>query len=133
MKFIKILVLAVLFVLVIALIIQNQGVFTETFDLILDLNFYQIGPYVTSNLVLIGGAFLMGVIFAVIWGAFYSVSSRTQLKEKDRRIRELEKRNNELERQMEEVRISPSMSPSPLVDPAQEEVKKEENKSPFSA
>lgn len=135
MRFIKIILLAVIVVLVIALVIQNQEVFTRTFDLKLDLNFYRIGPYITSNLVLIASVFLIGVFFAVLWGALYTGTKRADLREKDRRIKDLEVRNRELERQREEAVVYPSTTGSPFKSPEaeREEVKKEENKSPFGA
>lgn len=91
MRFIKILIIAILFVIALVLIIQNQGVFTQKFELKLDLIVYQIGPYITSNLVIVVAAFLIGVFFAVIWGVFSSVSFRSRLREKEKRIKELEK------------------------------------------
>ncbi|MGH7890433.1 MAG: LapA family protein, partial [Thermodesulfobacteriota bacterium] len=36
-------------------------------------------------------AFLIGVFFAVIWGAFSTVSFRSRVRERDKRIKELEK------------------------------------------
>jgi uncharacterized membrane protein YciS (DUF1049 family) len=95
MKFIKIIVIALLFVLALTLIIQNQEVFNQEFNLKLDLKVYQIGPYITSNLVIIVASFLIGVIFAVVLGAFYAVSIRGELKEKEKRIKELEKEKRE--------------------------------------
>lgn len=91
MRSIKILILAILFVIALVLIIQNQAVFTQKFELKLDLMVYQIGPYITSNLVIVVAAFLIGVFFAIIWGAFSSVAARSRLREKDKRIKELEK------------------------------------------
>ena len=136
MKFIKIIILALIFVLFIALVIQNQQVFTQAFSLKLNLNFYQIGPYLVTNLVLIAVSFLIGVIFAVLYGALSAVSMRRELREKDRRIKELE-------RQRTEVRTSPTPTTSPYPTPApatspspfkspqeekKEDVKKEESK-----
>ncbi|HXG31352.1 MAG TPA: LapA family protein [Thermodesulfobacteriota bacterium] len=106
MRFIKIIVLALIFVVALVLIIQNQEVFTHKFELKLDLLVYQIGPYIATNLVLVVVAFLIGVIFAIIWGAFHSVTLRAELREKDRRIKELEKQ------QRREV-VAPSFSNSP--------------------
>ncbi len=97
MKSIKIIIIAIFFILALALIIQNQEVFTTKFPLKLDLKVYQIGPYMTSNIVLLVSAFLIGVIFAIIWGAFYAVSMRRQIKEKDNRIKELETQRREIQ------------------------------------
>src|SRR5919108_3299647 len=96
MKFVKIILLALIFVLFIALVIQNQQVFTHVFSLKLNLNFYEIGPYLVTNLVLIAVSFLVGVIFAVLYGALSAISMRTELREKNRRIKELEKQKTEV-------------------------------------
>lgn len=97
MRFVKIVILAVFFILVLAIIFQNQEVFTHKFDIGLDLKFYQIGPYTTSNIMIIAITFFIGVIFAIIWGAFYSVSIRSRIKEKENRIKELESQNKEIQ------------------------------------
>ncbi len=97
MRFLKIIISAVFFILVLALIIQNLTVFTQTFDLKLDLKVYQIGPYTTSNIILLTTTFFIGVIFALIWGAFYAVSMRSRIKEKENRIKELEAQRKEIQ------------------------------------
>ncbi|MGE5446083.1 MAG: LapA family protein [Ignavibacteriales bacterium] len=97
MRFVKIVILAVFFILILAIIIQNQEVFTHKFDIGLNLKFYQIGPYTISNIGLIAITFFIGVIFAIIWGAFYSVSMRSQIKEKENRIKELESQKKEIQ------------------------------------
>jgi uncharacterized membrane protein YciS (DUF1049 family) len=97
MRFVKIVILAVFFILVLTIVFQNQDVFTHKFNIGLDLKFYQVGPYTTSNIVLIAIAFFIGVMFAIIWGAFYSVSMRNQIKEKENRIKELESQKKEIQ------------------------------------
>lgn len=97
MRFVKIVTFALFFILVLAVIFQNQEVFTYKFNIGLDLKFYQIGPYTTSNILLITITFFIGVIFAIIWGAFYSVSMRNQIKEKENRIKELELQKKEIQ------------------------------------
>ncbi len=116
MRFIKILILAILFVIALVLIIQNQNVFTQQFELKLDLMVYQIGPYITSNLVLVVSAFLIGVLFALIWGAVSTVSFRSRLREKDQRIKELEK-------QQRRETLIPSYNNPSVPEKAQEEAK----------
>jgi uncharacterized membrane protein YciS (DUF1049 family) len=95
MKFAKIIIVTVFFILALTLVIQNQEVFNHQFPLKLDLKVYQIGPYLTSNIVLLACCFLIGVIFAIIWGAFYAVSMRNQIKERDNKIKELQSQNRE--------------------------------------
>ena len=117
MRFIKILIIAILFVLALVLIIQNQAVFTQKFELKLDLIVYQIGPYITSNLVIVVAAFLIGVFFAIMWGAFSSVAARSRLREKDKRIKELEK-------QQRRETLIPSFNPT-STEKTEEEAKQE--------
>jgi len=95
MRFLKIILLAIFVVIVIVLFIQNQEVFTKTFELKLDLKFYRIGPYLTTNIAIILVTFVIGVLFAVVWGAFYSVSLKSRLKEQQKRIKELEAQHQE--------------------------------------
>lgn len=90
MRFIKIIILAICVILVIAFFTQNQEVFTHDFELKLDLKFFQIGPYLTTNIVIILVTFLIGVLFAIVWGALRSGSLKSRIKEQQRRINELE-------------------------------------------
>lgn len=120
MKFIRIIITALLFVLALVLIIQNQEVFTHKFELKLDLMFYKLGPYLISNLVLTVVAFLIGVFFAAIWGAFSSVGLRSRLREKEKRIKELER-----DRRESILSPSPSTTASPFSPPSTETEKTE--------
>jgi lysylphosphatidylglycerol synthetase-like protein (DUF2156 family) len=95
MKFIKIILLAVFVVLVIVLFVQNQEVFTHDFELKFDIKFYKIGPYLTTNIVIILVTFIVGVLFSVLWGAFHSGSLKSRMKEQQRRINELEAHRTE--------------------------------------
>jgi len=95
MKFIRIILLAIFVVLVIVLFIQNQEVFTHGFELKLDVKFYKIGPYLTTNIVIIMVTFILGVLFSVLWGAFHSGSLKSRIKEQQRRINEFEAHQTE--------------------------------------
>lgn len=95
MRFLKIILLAIFVVLVIVLFIQNQEVFTQTFELKLDLKFYHIGPYLTTNIAIILVTFVIGVLFAVVWGAFHSGTLKSRLREQQKRIKELEAQHQE--------------------------------------
>ncbi|MGB7292717.1 MAG: LapA family protein [Thermodesulfobacteriota bacterium] len=95
MKFIRIILLAIFVVLVIVLFIQNQEVFTHDFELKFDIKFYKIGPYLTTNIVIILVTFIVGVLFSALWGAFHSGSLKSRIKEQQRRINELEARRTE--------------------------------------
>lgn len=90
MKFIRTILIAIFVVLVIVLFLQNQDVFTHQFELKLDLIFVGIGPYLTTNIVIIMVTFILGVLFAVLWGVFHAASLRSRLKEQQRKINQLE-------------------------------------------
>ena len=90
MKFIRILIQAIIFVGLILVIFQNQAVFTHQFELGLNLQVWNSGTFVTSNIVLIAAAFLLGVILTILWGAFSSVGKSSTIKEQKKKIKELE-------------------------------------------
>jgi uncharacterized integral membrane protein len=95
MKFIRIILLAIFVVLVLVLFVQNQEVFTHGFELKLDVKFYRIGPYLTTNIVIIMVTFILGVLFSVLWGAFHSGSLRSRINQQQRKINELEAHRTE--------------------------------------
>lgn len=90
MRFIRILIQAIIFVALILVIFQNQAVFTHEFELGLDLQIWNSGTFVTSNIVLIASAFLLGVILTILWGAFSSAGKSSTIKQQRKKIKELE-------------------------------------------
>lgn len=90
MRFIKILIQAIIFVGLILVIFQNQEVFTHEFQLGLDLQIWNSGTFVTSNIVLIASAFLLGVILSILWGVFSSAGKTSTIKQQRKKIKELE-------------------------------------------
>jgi len=90
MRFIRILIQAIIFVALILIIFQNQAVFTHEFELGLDLQIWNSGTFVTSNIVLIASAFLLGVILTILWGAFSSAGKSSTIKQQRKKIKELE-------------------------------------------
>ncbi len=113
MRFVKVLFIILIILFFAILYTQNIGVFTQEFELKLDLKSFIIGPYITMNVVIILAAFVFGAVVAIIFGAMQSISSGSDSKEKSRRIRELEARNRELveEKQREEKLKKPDTSP----------------------
>lgn len=93
MKFLRIIVLALITILVITFALQNQELITHRYSLGLNLQFFTVGPYYVANIVLIAIVFLAGVIFSVLWGALYSFSQRAEVKR-------LKRVNSGLERQL---------------------------------
>lgn len=91
MRFIKILIQAVVFLGLILIIIQNEDVFTHEFELGLDLEVWSSGVFVTKNIVLIAASFLLGVILTIFWGAFSSLEKNSTIRKQKKKIKELEK------------------------------------------
>jgi len=91
MRFIKILIQAVVFLGLILIIIQNEDVFTHEFELGLDLEVWSSGVFVTKNIVLIAASFLLGVILTIFWGAFSSLEKSSTIRKQKKMIKELEK------------------------------------------
>jgi hypothetical protein len=113
MRYIKVLFIILIILFFAILYTQNIDMFTHEITLRLDLKFYDIGPYITMNVVIILAAFAAGAVVAIIFGALQSVSAGSESKEKSRRIRELEARNRELieEKQREDKLRKPDSSP----------------------
>lgn len=90
MKFIKILIQAIIFLGLLLIIIQNEDVFTHEFELGLDLELWNSGTFVVKNIILIAAAFLLGVILTIFWGAFSSVGKSSTIRQQKKKIKELE-------------------------------------------
>ncbi|NIT13157.1 MAG: DUF1049 domain-containing protein [Candidatus Dadabacteria bacterium] len=90
MKYILILVKAVIFIGLILIIIQNEDVFTHEFELGIDLELWNSGIFIVKNIVLIAAAFLLGVILTIIWGAFSSLGKSSTIRRQRKKIKELE-------------------------------------------
>ncbi|NIP37715.1 MAG: LapA family protein [Candidatus Dadabacteria bacterium] len=91
MRFIKILIQAIILVTIIMAIFQNQEIFTKEFKLGLDLKFWDSGTFITSNGVLIVGSFLLGVVLTIFWGAFSSAGKSSTIRQQKKKIKELER------------------------------------------
>ena len=113
MRYIKVLFIILIILFFAILYTQNMTMFTQEFELKLDLKSVVIGPYITMNVVIILAAFVFGAVVAIIFGAMQSISSSSESKEKSRRIRELEAKNRELldDKQREEKLKKPGSSP----------------------
>ncbi len=95
MKFLKTLIQAVIFILLLLIIVQNQEVFTHEFQLALNIILWESGTFATSNIVLIAAAFLIGVILSIVWGVFRNAALKSTIKQQKKQIRELENRSPE--------------------------------------
>ena len=123
MKFIKILFIVLIILLFAIVYTQNLDVFTHDFQLKLDLKTHVIGPYVTKNVVIILGAFLVGALVTIFFGALQSISASADSRDKSRRVKELEARNRQLsdenqrlQREKERIAAAPADS-SPFSSP----------------
>ena len=90
MRFIRLLIIVLIIVFFAIIYTQNLEVFTHQFELQMDLNQYMVGPYITTNIVLILAAFVLGVVVSIIFGALSSITASSESRQKSRRIKELE-------------------------------------------
>lgn len=124
MKPLKIIVLAILFILTIVVVLQNHEVFTHEFELGIDLQVVSFGPFLAKNLLLQIIAFIFGVLFAVMWGAFHAGSLRRELREARQKTRELE---NKLSAALKSPPPPPAPTPVAVVE------KHKTSESPFGS
>lgn len=99
MKYLKTIFVAIIIVVFCVLYVQNEDVFTNQFRLNFDLSIYKIGPYIVYNVALIGAAFVLGVLFSLIYGIFHTTGKSSELSKKDAKIRELENRISEMKKE----------------------------------
>ncbi len=91
MKYIKLIIVALLILIVFLAIFQNQEMFNDEYKFQLDLKVYETPAYYIKNYALIGIAFVFGVILSAFLGIFSSSKKRGEVKSKNQRIKELEK------------------------------------------
>jgi len=91
MKYIKLIIVALLILIVFLAIFQNQEMFNDQYKFQLDLKVYETPAYYLKNYALIGIAFLFGVILSAFLGIFSGSKKRSEIKSKNERIKELEK------------------------------------------
>jgi len=87
MRFLRIIFIVIIIILFAIIYTQNLDVFTHTFELELDLRSYYVGPYITKNIVLILGAFIVGAFVAIVFGALQSMSASSDAKRKIKELR----------------------------------------------
>ena len=100
MRFIKILFILVLFVFFAILYIQNQEIVSHVFRFKIDLPFLKVGPYLVYNILIIGITFVIGAIFAAVFGALSSSGKSAELRQKNKRIKQLETEVLDLENKL---------------------------------
>ncbi len=90
MKYIKLIVVALVLLIVFMAIFQNQEMFNDQYKFQLDLKVYETPAYYVKNYALIGIAFALGIILSIFLGIFSSSKKRGEVKSKNQRIKELE-------------------------------------------
>lgn len=90
MRFLRIILILIFVLLVCVLYIQNQEIVNHVFKFQIDLEVVKYGPIGVYNIGIITAAFVVGVLFAVIFGAFNSISKSSKLRQKDKTIKDLE-------------------------------------------
>lgn len=100
MRFLRIIFIVIIIILFAIIYTQNLDVFTHAFELKLDLNSYYLGPYITKNIVLILGAFIVGAFVALVFGALQSMTASSDAK---RKIKDLQAQVKELQSHIKEL------------------------------
>ena len=90
MKYIKLIIIALVLLIVFMAIFQNQEMFNDQYKFQLDLKVYETPAYYVKNYALIGIAFALGIILSIFLGIFSSSKKRSEVKSKNQRIKELE-------------------------------------------
>ena len=133
MKFIKILFIVLIILLFAIVYTQNLDVFTHDFQLKLDLKTLLIGPYVTKNVVIILGAFLVGALVTIFFGALQSLSVSADSRDKSRRIKELDARNRQLSEENQKLQREKERATTVAAATATSGTTGAADKSPFSS
>ena len=100
MRYLRTIFIVIIIILFAIIYTQNLDVFTYTFELKMDLNKYFIGPYITKNIVLILGAFVVGAFVALVFGALGSMTASSEAK---RKIKNLQAQVKELQAHIKEL------------------------------
>jgi uncharacterized membrane protein (DUF106 family) len=100
MRFLRIIFIVIIIIFFAIIYTQNLDVFTHTFELKLDLDTYFLGPYITKNIVLILGAFVVGAFVALVFGALQSMTASSEAK---RKIKDLQAQVKELQSHIKEL------------------------------
>ena len=97
MKYIKLIIIALIILIVFTAIFQNQDIFTQNYKFQLDFKIYQTPAYYITNYAILGIAFAFGVILSLFLGIFSSTRKRSELKSKNQRIKQLEKEISDIQ------------------------------------
>lgn len=128
MRFLRVIFIIIIIVFFAIIYTQNLDVFTQSFELQVDLNKYLIGPYITKNIVIILSAFVLGAFVALVFGALQSMTVSSDAK---RKIKNLQGQVKELQDHIKELT---AQAPAVVAEENKEEPQDDEKKdgSPFS-
>ena len=73
MKYIKLIVIALVLLIVFMAIFQNQEMFNDQYKFQLDLKVYETPAYYVKNYALIGIAFALGIILSIFLGIYHEL------------------------------------------------------------
>lgn len=97
MKYFKLIVLFLIILLVALIVYQNQEIFTQQHRFQFDLKAYKTPAYDVPNFTVILISFTLGVLLSLILGIFHSSVKRSEIKNKNKRIKQLEDKISDLE------------------------------------
>ncbi len=122
MKYIKLVIVAMIILIFFLAVFQNVDVFSHNYKFGLDLTLYQTPVYHVKNYALLAFAFAFGVVLSLFLGIFSSCGKRSEIKNKNRRIKELENELSDIRKSKtsetnSNVVTSQSSSSSPFVVP----------------
>ena len=91
MKYIKLIIIALVILIVFTAIFQNQDIFNQDYKFQLDFKVFQTPAYYVKNYAILGIAFAFGVLLSIFLGLFSGSKKRSEIKSKNQRIKELER------------------------------------------
>ncbi len=106
MRIIRTLLILIIIILICVLYIQNQEIVNHVFKFKLSLPFFKYGPIGIYNIGIIGAAFVFGVLFTLILGALRVSGKGSEIKSKNKKIKELESEISFLEKKVRESQMS---------------------------
>lgn len=102
MKYFKLMVLSLIIIVIALIVYQNQEIFNLQHRFHFDLKVYKTPAYDVPNITVILISFALGVLLSLILGIFHSAGKRSEIKNKNKRIKELEDEISNLESKINE-------------------------------
>ena len=106
MKYIKLIIVALVILIVFTAIFQNQDIFNQDYKFQLDFKVFKTPAYYIKNYAILGISFALGVILSIFLGIFSGSRKRSEIKSKNQRIKELEK-------EISSIQTSKAFDPAP--------------------